>query len=577
MKKSIFLIALSLIICPVFGQYVTDFQAVYPFNKGANSTKNYTFTKDNSLISPTLPGYMLMANSSINSSIALAALKLNADFSISSTLSFVPVTTTTWVSIVPLDLISNSDGSYVVCGTVSYSLVRYAFIAAFDAKANPLWYKEYPEITRLNAIINVANSATDKISYMACGTYGSSYPVGIILAVDSKGIPVWYNCTVPNGKSDKFEYNDLISINNQDVALLKYAVVGNAITDPYTDKNVLVTCIDINGNVYYSYLYGLINTSSTIYDEEGYGLTLSDKNEIVISGRTKCYFVQLPAIKYDDALLFAITKEGKIDWCYRYDIPKNSAQGEYAQKVLDYKENLYVSGYYISYNFLNSGSYDGFAFETDLTGIPTGVRVYGNSGADLFYAQEINHAYNGLISVGFSSSFFSSSTAGFYAPYIVESYRTIEEPCYSLSFKLPYEKAELEMSKIGNNLTTTKYLEVKLKVVENPVYELVVCPKKSIVSEELIEAKAVDETALSMVNKVSDKLITLYPNPVQSILTIEGAESGSSYKIFSITGNILTEGTLNNKDVDVANLSGGVYYISIINNHFPVTIKFIKE
>jgi len=65
-------------------------------------------------------------------------------------------------------------------------------------------------------------------------------------------------------------------------------------------------------------------------------LFVSPKGQIIIAGRTKCSFVQLPFIKWDDVLMFAVDINGNPAWVYRYDIPKNNASGEYAQKVLTF-------------------------------------------------------------------------------------------------------------------------------------------------------------------------------------------------------------------------------------------------
>jgi len=142
---------------------------------------------------------------------------------------------------------------------------------------------------------------------------------------------------------------------------------------------------------------------------------------------------------------------------------------------------LYVSGYYRSYVFTNNSSYDAFLFETYLDGTPTQVRVYGDAGEDLFYAQEVNQTKDGIISAGFTSSFMISPTgASTYAPYVVESYKKIKDTCHSVIFKLPYEKTDLKISKIDSRIIDTKYLVKELIEIRNPVGERIICPKNSL-------------------------------------------------------------------------------------------------
>jgi hypothetical protein len=332
----------------------------------------------------------------------------------------------------------------------------------------------------------------------------------------------------------------------------------------------------------YSYLYGLRNDGSTIYDEEGYGLVLSPKGQIIITGRTKCYFVQLPAIKWDDVLMFAVNLNGNPDWVYHYDIPLNNASGEYAQKVLTLNDNLYVSGFYRGYGFADKSSYDAFLFETYLDGTPTQVRIYGDTGEDLFYAQEVNHTKDGIISAGFTSSFIiSPSSALTYAPYVVESYKKIQEPCHSLILKLPYEKADLKMSKIDSWGTDTKYLVKELIEIKNPVQEQIICPKTPWLNIDTITIKAETAGQLTAANVkqeiYSNKVIRLYPNPAQNTLFIEGVSANCSYKIYNNNGVLLQQDKLTNASISIKSLPNGLYFISIGNEKKQLILKFVKE
>jgi hypothetical protein len=75
-----------------------------------------------------------------------------------------------------------------------------------------------------------------------------------------------------------------------------------------------------------------------------------------------------------------------------------------------------------------------------------------------------------------------------------------------------------------------------------------------------------------------NKLFSLYPNPVVNILKLklETNFENQSYSICNVDGKIIKQGVINNKitDINVENLSKGVYFIKLANNK---SYKFIKE
>jgi ELWxxDGT repeat protein len=79
----------------------------------------------------------------------------------------------------------------------------------------------------------------------------------------------------------------------------------------------------------------------------------------------------------------------------------------------------------------------------------------------------------------------------------------------------------------------------------------------------------------------SKNTVTIYPNPVSSILTIETVFSGNyQLKIFNQLGQIVLDefGNTSPNLLDVSNLSKGLYFLNIASeNGNSQTIKFIKN
>ena len=70
----------------------------------------------------------------------------------------------------------------------------------------------------------------------------------------------------------------------------------------------------------------------------------------------------------------------------------------------------------------------------------------------------------------------------------------------------------------------------------------------------------------------------VYPNPVKDVLNVISAESIDMVKIYDLTGRIVKQAAPNkaNFNVDVADLSNGVYLVKLNADNKEVTTKLIK-
>jgi 2',3'-cyclic-nucleotide 2'-phosphodiesterase (5'-nucleotidase family) len=74
------------------------------------------------------------------------------------------------------------------------------------------------------------------------------------------------------------------------------------------------------------------------------------------------------------------------------------------------------------------------------------------------------------------------------------------------------------------------------------------------------------------VSVVSNADIKLYPNPVGSVIVIEGLTGQLNYEIHSITGKLVQTGKATSR-INVENLQSGIYTLKLDN----ISVKFIKE
>ncbi|WP_430933738.1 T9SS type A sorting domain-containing protein [Saccharicrinis sp. 156] len=54
-----------------------------------------------------------------------------------------------------------------------------------------------------------------------------------------------------------------------------------------------------------------------------------------------------------------------------------------------------------------------------------------------------------------------------------------------------------------------------------------------------------------------------WPNPTRDFVNISGIESGSKFKVFSVTGNMVMDGQLESDKIDLSNLTNGVYVLVV--------------
>jgi hypothetical protein len=77
---------------------------------------------------------------------------------------------------------------------------------------------------------------------------------------------------------------------------------------------------------------------------------------------------------------------------------------------------------------------------------------------------------------------------------------------------------------------------------------------------------------------LDDSSISVYPNPVENWLTINGDYSNiNSVEIYSMSGQLVTEITNGFGKIDAGNLQPGIYFLKVKTDTLNKTIKFIKE
>jgi hypothetical protein len=71
--------------------------------------------------------------------------------------------------------------------------------------------------------------------------------------------------------------------------------------------------------------------------------------------------------------------------------------------------------------------------------------------------------------------------------------------------------------------------------------------------------------------------IRIYPSPANKLLFIEGMTKNATVSIFSLSGEMVLNKVLRNNQLDVSDLSKGIYIIRVLENSGITTKNFVKQ
>jgi hypothetical protein len=77
------------------------------------------------------------------------------------------------------------------------------------------------------------------------------------------------------------------------------------------------------------------------------------------------------------------------------------------------------------------------------------------------------------------------------------------------------------------------------------------------------------------IDEINNNGINIFPNPASTLVTIETLKSGLTYQLVNSTGEVVMNGILesSHKQIDISNLSKGIYFLNIENKRVLKVIK----
>jgi len=93
-----------------------------------------------------------------------------------------------------------------------------------------------------------------------------------------------------------------------------------------------------------------------------------------------------------------------------------------------------------------------------------------------------------------------------------------------------------------------------------------------------IEDYCVTLTGLpDQVSSYSVDAMKVFPNPTSDILTLTNAPINASFQVLDHTGRVCLSGKLNPNQINVSDLSVGVYSVVVYSNNASLHTRFVKN
>jgi hypothetical protein len=73
----------------------------------------------------------------------------------------------------------------------------------------------------------------------------------------------------------------------------------------------------------------------------------------------------------------------------------------------------------------------------------------------------------------------------------------------------------------------------------------------------------------------TDKTLSIFPNPTNGVIYLKDIQA-STFKLFDLRGTLLLQGIINGGQIDISNLSDGIYNLILNRTNTPISIPVIK-
>ncbi|MBL7735439.1 MAG: hypothetical protein JNL51_08270, partial [Chitinophagaceae bacterium] len=248
------------------------------------------------------------------------------------------------------DMVQTPDGGYLVLGETNssdggviqgYANTRDIWLLKLDAQGNLVWQKRYG-----GAGLDIGNRiiALDDGNYLIAGSTSSQdgdiqnnhgsggYTDGLLLRINPQGNVLWSRCY---GGSKNEELFDLQVINNRIYAAGYANSTDGDIPANQRNYDVWLLCIELNGNIAFSKVYG------GAQNDVAYSMTCGTDNTLTLAGYTTSADGDVSDPKgSQDFWILNVDLNGTLRW----QRTAGGSDAEYANAIITDRDGGYLVG-----------------------------------------------------------------------------------------------------------------------------------------------------------------------------------------------------------------------------------------
>jgi len=305
------------------------------------------------------------------------------------------------------DMVQTPDGGYLVLGETNssdggviqgYANTRDIWLLKLDAQGNLVWQKRYG-----GTGLDIGNRiiALDDGNYLIAGSTssqdgdiqnnhgGGGYTDGLLLRINPQGNILWSRCY---GGSKNEELFDLQVINNRIYAAGYANSTDGDIPANQRNYDVWLLCIELNGNIAFSKVYG------GAQNDVAYSMTRGTDNTLTLAGYTTSSDGDVSDPKgSQDFWILNTDLNGTLRW----QRTAGGGDAEYANAIITDRDGGYLVGG-VTYSTDGEisgarGEGDYWLLKLDASGRPLWNQIYGGSENDqlrsMFYHPQRDEYY----------------------------------------------------------------------------------------------------------------------------------------------------------------------------------------
>ncbi len=477
----------------------------------------------------------------------------------------------------------------------------------------------FPADTNTEIFIVKYNSSGNIIWARSAGGIGFDHSFGI--AMDNNGYLYITGVTANYGTTIAFGNISLSPNGYDNIYIAKYDTSGNALSvklakvkgGGYSSTGI---CTDLSGNIYITgwfsdslifdntvitssglqrdiFIAKYSSSGNVLWAKSAGGLAPDESNSIAADQLGNVYITGMFA---DSTIVFGnitLTNSAPSPWgqadyfIAKYDSSGNAIWAKSAGNYLDeaglgvatdHSNNVYVTGYYRgaitfgSYIINNGGYYDTFIVKYDFNGNvlwAKGAGVSNISYSKAITIDSLNNAYitgyyNGS-NIVFGNDTLINTNAGSYDLFIAK-YDNLGYVKWAKTAGGIYDDYGygITIDKFGNIYHTGR------------IYNQAIFDNETITSSFFL-AKISGQT-LQINKNEQDITLTIFPNPVTNILTINAPQK-AIYEIYNLQGQIIKTIKSRNEmtNINVSTLHNGLYILVAQMENGIIVKKFVKE